>query len=224
MTVTAVDHVFAWCQPSEAAPGGRLAAVLADAGLVPSYRRRHVGQGTANVCYCFDNLYLELLFVVDRRELGEGPAEAIGLAARASAATTGGSPFGVALRGPLPGASRPYRFDGLPPGLVIPVSAACRDPLLPFVFGSPGQSPPAAWTDGRAGARQTAAGLGAVSAVTLCLPADPAPLHALGLDARRDDRHALALAVDRAGGGRPLVIEFATAGATGSGPLVVTLR
>lgn len=30
-------------------------------GLVETYRRRHLGQGTENACYCFDNLFVELL-------------------------------------------------------------------------------------------------------------------------------------------------------------------
>ena len=38
---------------------------LASLGLVQTYRRIHPGQGTQNVCYCFDNLFLELLWVND---------------------------------------------------------------------------------------------------------------------------------------------------------------
>ena len=38
---------------------------LASLGFMQTYRRIHPGQGTQNVCYCFDNLFLELLWVND---------------------------------------------------------------------------------------------------------------------------------------------------------------
>jgi hypothetical protein len=38
---------------------------MASFGLVETYRRTHPGQGAQNVCYRFDNLFLELMWVND---------------------------------------------------------------------------------------------------------------------------------------------------------------
>ncbi|BBE74582.1 VOC family protein [Oharaeibacter diazotrophicus] len=154
-----LDHVFLFVELAEARPGGAVHDRLAAAGLVPSYERRHHGQGTANVCWCFDDAYLELLFVVDPDEIAAPATARSRLAERARWRTTGASPVGIGLRGgalPLP--TWEYRFEGLPPGLSIPVAAASDDVRRPFVFVSPGTRPPVEWTDGHAGVRQVAAG------------------------------------------------------------------
>lgn len=211
MTALALDHLFVCCTPGEAAADGRIGRALAAAGLVPSYTRRHGGQGTANVCYCFDNAYLELLFVADPAELAAPAIGRTGLAARLDWRRTGASPFGIGLRGAaLPLAAFDYRFEALPPGLSIAVAAESADIRRPFLFRSPGDARPDAWTDGRAGARQTAAGLTEIRGVTL-RPADGAGRSA-GLDmleragllrlADGGGRHGrLTLDIDRAGGG-----------------------
>ena len=46
-------------------PGAPELTRLTDAGLRESFRRDHPGQGTTNVCCCFDNAYLELLWLHD---------------------------------------------------------------------------------------------------------------------------------------------------------------
>jgi hypothetical protein len=169
----ALDHVFVFVDAADAGPGGRIRSLLEAAGLVPSFTRRHTGQGTANVCYCFDDAYLELLFVVDANEIAAPEIARTGLATRADWRATGASPFGIALRGaPMPFPTWDYRFAALPPGFAIPVAVDSDDPRVPFLFGSPGTAPPTEWTDGRAGERQTAAGLTRVLSVALDLPAD----------------------------------------------------
>lgn len=45
-----LDHIFVFIRPD-----GPEAARLEAIGLVESYRRDHPGQGTSNVCYCFEN-------------------------------------------------------------------------------------------------------------------------------------------------------------------------
>lgn len=158
MTIT-LDHVFVFVARDDALPGGKVRQVLDGIGLVPSYERRHTGQGTANVCYCFDNVYLELLFVVDEAELAAPALARNGFTRRSRPRVTGANPFGIALRGePFPFESWPYRIDAFPPGLSIPVAVASDDDRVPFVFGSPGTERPDRWTDGRAGARQTVGG------------------------------------------------------------------
>ena len=55
-----LDHIFFFVGPD--APE---IARMADLGFAETYRRVHRGQGTQNVCYAFDNLYLELLWIRD---------------------------------------------------------------------------------------------------------------------------------------------------------------
>jgi hypothetical protein len=211
----ALDHVFVFVDGEEVAPGGRVRSLLDGRGLVPSYTRRHTGQGTENLCYCFDNAYLELLFVVDANEIAAPAIARTGLATRAGWRRTGASPFGIALRGgPLPAETWDYRFDGLPPGMTIPVAIDSDDPRVPFLFGSPGTAPPIEWTDGRAGDRQTAAGLTRITGLALDLPAGaprPPVLDALadaGILALGETDHPggmLTLSIARAGGGTALL-------------------
>jgi hypothetical protein len=175
-----LDHVFVFCDAAEAGPDGPLRRRLSAIGLVPSYSRRHDGQGTANVCYAFDNAYVELLYVADRAELAAPEIARTGLGARAAWRESGASPFGIALRGgPLPFRAWDYRFDGLPPGLSIPVAFESADVRQPFIFGSPGTSRPDRWTDGRAGSRQVAARLTEIVGVEIGMPSGVQPASSL---------------------------------------------
>lgn len=163
-------HVFVLVEP-----GAPEAAGLERAGLRESFRRAHPGQGTTNVCYCFDNAYLELLWAVDGAELASPAVAPIRLAERAAWRSTGASPFGIALRteppeAPLPFATWDYRAPFLPPGLAIPVAHCSTDPRQPMLFRSLGSTRPEQWTDGRAGERQRGAGLAELAALHLTLP------------------------------------------------------
>lgn len=169
-----LDHLFVFVEASDAQPGGVAFERLKAIGLEPSFTRRHVGQGTANLCYAFDNAYLELLFVVDEVELAASPLNRAGFAARAAWRNTGASPFGIACRGgALPGVSWIYRNRDFPPGVSISIADESDDPILPFVFTSPGSTPPSEWGDGRAGARQSAAGLTELTIERVTLPTLP---------------------------------------------------
>lgn len=168
----ALCHVFVFVDDLAGAAAG-----MAARGLVESYRRAHPGQGTANVCYCFDDAFLELLAVTDPVEIGSPAIAPTGLADRARWRDTGACPIGIAIRpadgsagGPPPFPAWDWRPPYLPEGLAIPVAEASRDPALPFVFRSPGSAAPVDWTDGRAGDRQRAAGLARLDAVTLAGP------------------------------------------------------
>jgi len=150
-------HVFVFV-----ADEGKAAAALSQVGLRESFRRTHPGQGTANLCACFENAYLELLWPSNRAEL-ESPAVApTRLAERAAWRDSGACPFGIALRtvpaeAPLPLPTWGYRQAFWPPDFALPVAEASRDPRQPFLFRSPGSARPEAWTDGRADVRQDGA-------------------------------------------------------------------
>ena len=59
----AVDHLFLLIEPD-----GPEIEALRHLGLTETYRRTHPGQGTANACFAFDNLYLELLWLTREAE------------------------------------------------------------------------------------------------------------------------------------------------------------
>ncbi|WNG35395.1 VOC family protein [Archangium violaceum] len=163
-------HVFVLVES-----GAPEAARLEQAGLRESFRRVHPGQGTTNVCYCFDNAYLELLWAVDGTELASPAVAPTRLAERAAWRSTGANPFGIALRtdppeAPLPFATWDYQAPFLPSGRTLPVAHASKDPRQPFLFRSLGSARPDQWTDGRAGERQRGAGLSEIVALHLMLP------------------------------------------------------
>ncbi|PKR90082.1 hypothetical protein CXZ10_01440 [Pleomorphomonas diazotrophica] len=169
-----LDHVFVFVDEAETKPKGGLVERLSALGLEPSFMRRHMGQGTANLCYALDNAYLELLHVVDEDELKASPLGRAGFAERANWRKTGASPFGISCRGALPGESWTYRNPDFPPGVSIAISVESDDPAMPFVFSSPGKAQPSEWTDGRAGRQQTAAGFTRLTIERLTLPRLPA--------------------------------------------------
>ena len=171
-----LDHIFLFVRP----PGGREAGALARAGFREAYRRRHPGQGTANVCYAFDNAYLELVWVEDRDEITSPAVERTRLAERAEWEAYRVNPFGIAVRGgglngALPFATWDYEA---PFGATIPVALASEDPHQPFLFAAPGGGErPDQWTDFRAGARQRPIGLAEIAGLRLDYPpgVSPAP-------------------------------------------------
>ncbi len=163
-----LDHVFVMVRP-----GAPEAAALTGAGLCESFRRDHPGQGTTNLCFCFDNAYLELLWLCDPAAARTPPAARLRLPERADR-QAGASPFGIALR-TAQGAAMPfptwdYAAPFLPAGVTIPIALASDDPAQPLLFRSPGSRRPDAWTDGRAGARQRSAGLAEIVHLQLDLP------------------------------------------------------
>jgi len=173
-----LDHIFFFVRP-----GGREAGALARAGLREAYRRRHPGQGTANVCYAFDNAFLELLWVEDWDEITSPAVARTKLAERAEWQSYRASPFGIAVRGgglngALPFATWEY---AAPFGAKLPVAQASEDPQQPFLFSPPGGGErPDSWTDFRAGARQRPVGLAEIVGVSLDYPpgVTPAPAFA----------------------------------------------
>ena len=92
--VPEIDHVFLFVQPD-----GPEIGALRRLGLTETYRRAHPGQGTANVCFAFDNLFLELLWLTSETEARSPAIARTRLWDRSRWSASGTSPFGIALRG-----------------------------------------------------------------------------------------------------------------------------
>ncbi|MEO1223172.1 MAG: VOC family protein [Pseudomonadota bacterium] len=211
-----IDHVFVFTAPEATQEIERLNA----AGFVQSNRRRHVGQGTANACYCFDNAYLELLWPVDVAELAAPAVSRTRLGERSRWHETGASPFGLAVRpkdgGTLPFVTWPYEAPFLPAGRSLPVAVASDDPAQPMLFQSPGTARPDQWANGRAGNRQVAVGLTEVTSVELAFPVGIEPADAFKrladdgvIDVKqRAAEPSMTLIISRPDGGLPCALSL----------------
>ena len=165
-----LDHVFVMVEKN-----GPEADRLEQIGLTETYRRTHKGQGTANICYCFENLFLELLWIENETEACSNLIARTGLYNRSKWRSNKSNPFGLAWREeddehltsrPIWEFTPPY----LPAGMSIPVSIDSDDLKQPFMFRSPGTSPPSAWSFDRRGKLQEAVGLTSVERVDLIMP------------------------------------------------------
>lgn len=134
-----IDHVFI-----AVGSGAPEVDVLRAAGFEEGPGNVHHGQGTACRRVFFDNIYLELIWLVDREEASAPAIERTNLAARAGR-EEGVSRLGVALRPLRPrGSAREalpvrtwsYRPPYLPAGTAFPVacnSTVAAEPLLFFL-------------------------------------------------------------------------------------------
>ncbi len=174
-----LDHLFLMV-----AKGGPEAERLATLGLIETYRRPHPGQGTANICYAFDNLFLELLWVDNETEAQSEAIARTGLFERSRWREDGTNPFGVAWREQRGerqveittwGFTPPY----LPEGITIPVAADSDDRAQPLMFRSPGSAAPITWPTERSGVLQHPTGLTDVTRIDLMMPASTGVSHAL---------------------------------------------
>lgn len=145
-----LDHIFVVVEDESQAR-----SMMDQAGLRVNYSRVHPGQGTRNICACLDDVFIELLWA-DGSEISPA-TEQITLAQRFRGR---GYPVGISWRGSSPfGSSNistiKYFAPFLPAGVSIPVMSDSLDLSLPFVFQTPGGTPPIERTDGLAGDRQS---------------------------------------------------------------------
>ncbi len=179
-----VDHVFMFVEQD-----GPELSQLKSLGLVETYRRQHHGQGTANACFCFDNMFIEMLWIVDPIEALSAPIARTGLEPRSRWKTAGTCPFGIAWRDN--GKSTIETWDFAPPylpfGVTIDVASDGDDPRQPMMFSFPGTKAPSTWEPVRKGVLQQEAGFQTISQVTLTLPFDVKPSSALKQIAARCD-------------------------------------
>ena len=217
-----IDHVFLFIEPE-----GPEVDALKRLGLTETYRRAHPGQGTANACLAFDNLFLELLWITNESEARSPAIARTRLWERSQWLTHGSCPFGLAVRGDLVGVGvptwdyrPPYLAQVLPAEAGISVAAASDDPTFPMVFVSPGKVRPVQWPDERKGRLQQTAGFGSVLSVELGLPprAASAPLlrtlasthPPLCVAPRADERYSLWLAMADAVGHHTHTLDLAS--------------
>jgi hypothetical protein len=135
-----LDHAFVTC-----AFGAPEANALVRLGLVEGSSNAHLGQGTANRRFFFDNFMLEFLWVTNPAEVTSTQTQRTRLWERCSSRTIGINPFGLVLR-PTGENPRPpfetwsYCPSYLPPGSSIQIATetTLQEPALfylPFLQG-----------------------------------------------------------------------------------------
>ena len=178
-----IDHIFVLISPPISGAAFELSYLEAQ-GLTPTYRRQHLGQGAQNLCFCFDNLFVELLWVCSVDEVRSKRIAPTRLYERSEWRANGSNPFGVSWRGAANALQPPisvWRYDPpyLPPGLSIEVAVDSDDPCQPMMFKSPGGVAPIDWPAEKKGQLQHAGGWGRVLGVELFLPSTVPPSPAL---------------------------------------------
>ena len=178
-----IDHVFFFVASPASGKAPELPS-LAALGLVPTYQRHHRGQGTQNLCYCFDNLFVEFLWVCDQSEVSAHQIARTKLCERSRWQSNQTCPFGIAWRGAeahrdLPIATWNYQPPYLPSGMAIEVATDGDDPRQPMMFKSPGGTPPISWAVDKKGCLQQAGGWGRVLGIDLFMPSTVVPSPAL---------------------------------------------
>lgn len=212
-----IDHIFVLIDPD-----GNDIKRLHSLGLVETYRRQHPGQGTQNVCFCFDNMFFELLWI-------NGVADALSekivrtkLYERSRWRTDGTNPFGIAWRGPTDEIKPPistWKFcpPYLPSDMSIEVATDSDDVRQPMMFQSPGGTPPSDWPVEKKGALQQAGGWGRVLRIDLFLPISVVPSQSLTLIASQtslnlkvasDNQFSMIMHIEKHGAPQPAVLRL----------------
>ncbi|MDZ8258286.1 VOC family protein [Nostoc sp. ChiQUE01b] len=138
-----LDHIFVCVEP-EAPPADLLTAF----GFTAGSRRIHRGQGTANVCFFFDNAYLELLWLFDTNEIQSPVVRPTGLWERCRWQETQACPFGISFRPKasdlreIPFPTWDYHAAYLPLKASIPIATNSDNLSEPLIFISPATKNP----------------------------------------------------------------------------------
>lgn len=191
-------------------------------GIAETYRRQHPGQGTQNACFCFDNMFIELLWINRVEDARSEKIARTKLFERSRWRADGTNPFGIAWRG-SPDAAEPsistWKFcpPYLPDAIGIEVAVDSDDPRQPMMFKSPGSMPPADWPIEKKGTLQQAGGWGQVLGIELFLPRSATPSPALRSIAARtilrlrvasNDQFQMNFHIDRHGLAQPSVLRL----------------
>jgi hypothetical protein len=113
---------------------------LLDLGLIEGRSNTHPGQGTANKCIFWQNFMLELLFIVDEREVSSPIIAPTHLQERCNYQQTAYSPFGVAFRRQAPDLVLPFKTWAYKPPYLSELQidiVADTNPSEPLLFVVP---------------------------------------------------------------------------------------
>jgi hypothetical protein len=166
LTYMQLDHIFAFIDQESSA-----IADLEAKGLFVSYRRAHIGQGTANACFVFDNAFLELLWLTDVQDARSPPIARTRLWERSQWQVQGTCPYGLAWRGDDSGIGTwPFAPPYLPEGINIPVACESDDPRLPMMFTFPGSTAPIDWSAERRNFPAHPGGWNRLDSIEITLP------------------------------------------------------
>ncbi len=132
-----IDHIFLFTDDN-----GTIADDLVTFGLTEGSNRVHVGQGTTNRKFYFDNFFLEILWVHNETELKSEQTHPTGLWQRAAFQTNRFSPFGLCLvnsddTDTLFEKAFHYQPDYFPNGMKIDILKNDNQPDLPWTFRLP---------------------------------------------------------------------------------------
>ncbi|MCJ8275982.1 MAG: hypothetical protein HRT44_01300 [Bdellovibrionales bacterium] len=140
-----LDHVFVFINPNS--PWQK---ALAKLNLTSNYARSHPGQGTANVCFCFENAFLEILWVESLEETKIEPVSRCQFDKRTFwYQDININPFGIAWRGETKIKTWKYQPPYLSKDQCIHVSEDSGNIHQPFMFSFPGSTPPCNWSAAR---------------------------------------------------------------------------
>lgn len=166
-----LDHLFI-CVRRDAPEAER----LTQSGLREGRRRRHQGQGTANVCFFFTNAMLELLWVSDEEEARSPLVQPTRLWERWRWRETGSCPFGICFRpagesrDSLPFSTWDYKPLYLPEGMSIPIAANSDRRQEPLIFVSWAGRRPDAYPEGQQPPMDHRIGCREVTSLRVTLP------------------------------------------------------
>ncbi|MCP9765633.1 VOC family protein [Lacihabitans soyangensis] len=132
-----IDHIFIFTDDN-----GKIANELVQFGFTEGSSRVHVGQGTTNRKFYFDNFFLEILWVHNEEELRSELTKQTGLWQRADYKLTNFSPFGLCIVNTdetesLFEKAFKYQPAYFPSGLSIDVLTNEQNISLPWTFRLP---------------------------------------------------------------------------------------
>ena len=149
-----LDHIFFFADPKT-----DWKRFFSDLGLVPTYGRQHPGQGTANLCYCFENAFLEILWVEKIEDTRTDSIKRCRFDERSDWPSTKDiNPFGIAWRGHVDLEVWAFKPPYLQVDRSILVAVDSDRTGQPFMFTFPDTQPPMAWPPAKQGVLQSKAG------------------------------------------------------------------
>lgn len=132
-----IDHIFIFTDDQ-----GAEADKLVEFGFVEGSHRVHVGQGTTNRKFYFENFFLEILWVHNEHEINSDLVKPTGLWQRADYKRNQFSPYGLCLvnhddTNELFQKAFTYQPDYFPNGTTIEIWKNEDQPQLPWTFRLP---------------------------------------------------------------------------------------